>query len=64
MWEGLLAGPLPLCLRDPSLVVRSVALDVMATIGDDTLKQLNVRTIAVYNITQCYDWLCNQYMSA
>lgn len=48
MWEGLLAGPLPLCLRDSSLAVRSVALDVMATIGDDTLKQQNVRAITVY----------------
>ena len=45
MWEGLLAGPLSLCLRDSSLVVRSIALDVMATLGDDTLKQLNVRTM-------------------
>lgn len=48
MWEGLLAGPLPLCLRDSGLVVQSVALDVMATVGDDTLKQLNVRTIIMY----------------
>lgn len=43
MWEGLLGGPLPLCLRDSSLMVQSVALDVMATVGDDTLKQLSVR---------------------
>lgn len=45
MWEGLLSGPLPLCLRDSNLAVRSVALDVMATVGDDTLKQLNVRNL-------------------
>ena len=58
MWEGLLAGPLPLCLRDSSLVVRSVALDVMATIGDDTLKQQNVRAITLYMIIHSYPDTC------
>ena len=48
MWEGLLAGPLPLCLRDSSLAVQSIVLDVMATVGDDTLKQLSVRTTILF----------------
>lgn len=58
MWEGLLAGPLPLCLRDSGLAVQSVALDVMATVGDDTLKQLNVREQLVYLFWtfQCYTY--------
>jgi len=43
MWEGLLAGPLMLCLKERgNLVTQAIALDVMATIGDHTLQSLNV----------------------